>query len=204
MGVIPQENTTSIRIAVYCSASTRIADSYRDAARCLGTAIASAGHELVYGGGSVGLMGEVAEAVSAAGGRVHGVITETLVALEQARQTCDELEVVQTMRQRKHLIAERAEAFIALPGGLGTYEELLETLVSRIVQEHSKPIVLVNVDRYFDPLLAMLQNGVEQRFIRSKTLSLLQVVTDPAQAVELIEREPSGTHLDFNDVIPSR
>lgn len=205
MGVIPQENPpSSYRIAVYCSASTHIAASFHAAARSLGTAIGTAGYELVYGGGSVGLMGEVAEAVSAAGGRVHGVITETLVALEQARHSCDVLDVVQTMRQRKHRIAELAHAFIALPGGLGTYEELLETLVSRIVREHDKPIVLVNVDHYFDPMLAMLDHGVRHRFIRPKTLSLLRVVAEPHQAVALIECEPSGTQLDFNDVIPSR
>lgn len=171
-------------MTVYCASSRNLDRVYVEAAARLGVALARAKLVLVYGGGSVGLMGAVAESVHRGGGRVHGVITEKLVAMELARQTCDELDVVSTMRLRKQRMEELADAFITLPGGVGTYEELFEMLVARQFRDHDKPLLVVNVNDYFRPLLDMLQRGVDEGFIQPATRDLLTFVTAPEEAVE--------------------
>ncbi|MCC6909062.1 MAG: TIGR00730 family Rossman fold protein [Phycisphaerales bacterium] len=172
------------QVTVYCASSQDLDRVYFDAAERLGRAIAHAGLMLVYGGGSFGLMGCVADSVHRHGGRVHGIITEKLAALEYARETCDELEIVPTMRIRKQRMEELADAFIALPGGVGTYEELFEMLVARKLRDHDKPLIVVNVNGYFDPLIAMLQRGVDEGFMTADVVALLDVVSEPEQAVE--------------------
>lgn len=179
-------NTPIRQVTVYCASSEGLDRVYIDASERLGEAIARAGLMLVYGGGSMGLMGSVADSVHRHGGRVHGVITEKLATLEFARQTCDELEIVQTMRLRKQRMEELADAFIALPGGVGTYEELFEMLVARKLHDHDKRLIVVNVNGYFDPLLAMLQRGVDEGFISAATRDLLEIVTGPEEAVKLL------------------
>ncbi|MFM7808627.1 MAG: TIGR00730 family Rossman fold protein, partial [Planctomycetota bacterium] len=121
------------RITVYCSSSTSLDPKFFSAATELGRVMATRGIELVYGGGSLGLMGEIARTMKKGGGRVHGIITKRLLALEQGFDGCDELVVVDTMSERKRLMAQQGEAFIALPGGLGTFEEFFEVLVQRQV-----------------------------------------------------------------------
>lgn len=155
-------------ITVYCASSTRLDAAFHDAAVVVGRALAERGVDLVYGGGSVGLMGEVARAAREHGGRTVGIITQTLVSRELADDACDELVVVDTMRERKRLLAERGDGFLVLPGGIGTYEEFFEILVGRKLGEHDKPIGVVNAHGYYNPLMAMIEHGREHGFIRDE------------------------------------
>ncbi len=167
------------RVTVYCSSSTSLEPKFFNAATKLGEAMAKRGLELVYGGGGIGLMGEVASSLMKIGGLIHGIITKLLLALEQGYDGCDELMVVDTMSERKKLMAQHGEAFIALPGGLGTFEEFFEVLVQRQVGEHCKPIGLVNLGGYYDPLINLIDHGIEHRFIKPAVHGLLQVHEDP-------------------------
>jgi uncharacterized protein (TIGR00730 family) len=172
------------RVTVYCSSSTSLEPKFFNAATKLGEAMAKRGLELVYGGGGIGLMGEVARSLKKNGGRIHGIITKRLLALEQGFDGCDELMVVDTMSERKKLMAQHGEAFIALPGGLGTFEEFFEVLVQRQVGEHCKPIGLVNLGGYYDPLINLIDHGIEHRFIKPAVHGLLQVHEDPEQLLD--------------------
>jgi uncharacterized protein (TIGR00730 family) len=145
--------------------------------------LASAGFVLVYGGGATGLMGAVAEAAHISGGCVHGIITHKLANMELARKTCDELEYVDTMRQRKQRMEELADAFVALPGGIGTFEELFEMLVARQLGDHDKPILIVNVNDYFAPFRALLAQALAQKFIDQSTHDIIEVFERPEEAV---------------------
>src|SRR5688500_9795335 len=142
-------------VTVYCSSSNHVPGVYLDAAAELGHAIASHGWTLVYGGNAVGCMGKLADAARAAGGRVVGVTPQLLVDYGIADRNCHELIVSATMRERKALLEQRGDAFVALPGGLGTFEEVFEILVGRTLGYHAKPVVLLNVAGYYAPLLAM-------------------------------------------------
>ncbi len=151
---------------MYCGSSTGHDPVYAHAASQLGASIADRGLTLVYGGGNVGLMGTVADAALRAGGRVHGVITEALLGAEVAHRQLTELEIVPTMHDRKARMAELADGFVALPGGFGTFEELFEVLTWTQLGIHSKPIVLVNVAGYWDPLLSQTRHATEQGFMK--------------------------------------
>lgn len=153
-------------ITVYCSSSRHLPPVYYEAGAELGRAIAGLGWTLVYGGNRVGLMASVADAARAAGGRVVGITPQVLVDEGIADELCDELIVTQTMRERKALLEARGDALIALPGGLGTFEEFFEILVGRVLGCHAKPIVLLNVAGYYQPLLAMIDHGIEHGFIK--------------------------------------
>ena len=152
-------------ICVYCGSRHGARPAYTAAARALGTAIGTRGWQLVYGGGKVGLMGEVADATLAAGGRVVGVIPESLQRLEVGHPGLQELHVVPTMHLRKQLMAERADAFIALPGGIGTLEELYEVWTWRQLSYHDKPIGLLNTEGYYDDLLSFMRTTVSEGFL---------------------------------------
>jgi uncharacterized protein (TIGR00730 family) len=153
-------------ITVYCASSTSLDQEYHDAAEQIGKEIASRGLTLVYGGGRIGLMGEVAMTAAANGAEVIGVITHKFVAHEQANESCDELIVVDTMQQRRAIMMERGDAFLVLPGGIGTYEELFEVLVGRQLDDHCKPIGIVNVEGYYDPLIELIDHGIKHGFMR--------------------------------------
>jgi uncharacterized protein (TIGR00730 family) len=155
-------------VTVYCSSSSDIRPAYFDAARALGAAIALSGWILVYGGNRIGLMGAVADAAREAGGKVVGITPQLLVDHGIADEHCDELVVTPGMRERKALLEQRADAFIALPGGLGTFEEVFEIIVGRVLGVHDKPIVLLNIENYYGPLLTAIEHGIGQRFIRPK------------------------------------
>jgi uncharacterized protein (TIGR00730 family) len=172
-------------VCVYCGSRFGAQPAYTEAARALGRAIGSRGWQLVYGGGKVGLMGEVADAVLAAGGRVIGVIPDSLMQREVGHTGLSELHVVPTMHQRKQMMAERADAFIALPGGIGTLEELYEVWTWRQLGYHRQPIGLLNVGGFYDTLLAFMQQTVDEGFLSAPQLSVLEVGTDP---VELLLR----------------
>lgn len=165
-------------LAVYCGSRTGNDPQFADAARRVGHWIGSHGGQLVYGGGRNGLMGTVADSTQAAGGRVVGVIPHSLAALEHAREACDELHVVQTMHERKALMADRSDAFLALPGGIGTFEELFEVWTWRQLGYHQKPIGLLNVAGYYDGLLSFVQTSVSQEFMGSWQLGLVQSSSD--------------------------
>ena len=179
-------------VTVYCSSSNSVPAVYLDAADELGRAIAANGWTLVYGGNRVGSMGRVADAARAAGGKVVGVTPQSLVDLCIGDDRCDELIVTTTMRERKALLEQRGDAFVALPGDLGTFEEVFEILVGRLLGCHDKPIVLLNVADYYGPLLAMIEHGIEHRFIKPKARQAFCVATTVVEAVNLLRDPPPG------------
>jgi uncharacterized protein (TIGR00730 family) len=173
-------------ITVYCSSSRHVAQIYFDAARELGRAVATSGWTLVYGGNNLGLMDAVASAARDAGGKVVGITPKMMADQNIVDPLCDELIVTATMRERKALLEERGDAFIALPGGIGTFEEWFEVLVGRTLGYHDKPLVLLNVNGYYDPLLAMMEHGIEQQFIRPRAREAYFVAQTPGQAIEYL------------------
>jgi uncharacterized protein (TIGR00730 family) len=172
-------------ICVFCGSSTGVNPAYRHAADGLGRAIAASGRRLVYGGGNVGLMGVLADAALEQGGEVIGVIPRHLVDLEVAHQSLTELRVVDSMHQRKQLMADLADGFVILPGGLGTLEEFFEVWTWGQLGLHRKPYGLLNAASYFDSLLSFLDHSVSERFVRPDHRRLLLMADDP---VELLHR----------------
>jgi uncharacterized protein (TIGR00730 family) len=173
------------QVCVFCGSSGGGRPVYAAAARRLGAALAARGLGLVYGGGHVGLMGVVADAVLSGGGRVVGVIPEALAGKELAHGGLSELHVVGTMHQRKALMADRADAFAALPGGFGTADELFEILTWAQLGLHAKPVGLLNVAGFFDPLLTWLDHAVGEGFLRPEHRGLVLVA---GEADGLIDR----------------
>jgi cytokinin riboside 5'-monophosphate phosphoribohydrolase len=179
---------TAKRICVFCSSSNVIDADYLNEARFLGEEMARRGHKLVYGGGDIGSMGMIAHAVQDNGGQVVGVIPHALNEMEGVGYSAaDELIVTETMRQRKAVMEENADAFIALPGGLGTLEELLEIITMKQLHYHAKPIVILNTNCYFDPLIALLEHAVNARFMKRKTLDLFHVSDSVIDTIKYIE-----------------
>jgi uncharacterized protein (TIGR00730 family) len=179
-------------VCVFCSSSGRIDPSYGALAAGVGTELARRGHSLVSGGGSVSCMGAVARAARAGGARTVGVIPQSLVALEVADHDADELVVTPDMRTRKGEMDARADAFLTLPGGLGTLEELLEIWVSRTLAMHGKPVVVLDPDGIFDPLRAQVDLLAERGFVRRAALDAVHWVREVADAFDVIERGPVG------------
>ncbi|WP_165226330.1 TIGR00730 family Rossman fold protein [Aquisphaera insulae] len=179
-------------ICVFCGSSAGLSPSYAEAARLVGEAIVRRGASLVYGGGRVGLMGVVADAVLAAGGRVVGVIPEALSTKEIAHDGLTELHVVRGMHERKALMASRSTAFLTLPGGIGTYEEFFEILSWKGLGIHRKPVGILNVGGYFDPLLDLLDHGITRKFIRVDHLRPLVVSDQPEEVVRILLDEPDA------------
>jgi uncharacterized protein (TIGR00730 family) len=171
----------ALSVAVYCGARCGDDPAFSAAARTLGRLIAEDGVVLVYGGGHVGLMGVLADAALAAGGRVVGVIPQSLVDREVGHAGLTELHVVKTMHERKHLMAERADAFIALPGGIGTLEELYEVWSWQQLGYHDKPVALLNVAGYYDALLAFMRVSHERGFVSAPQYDALLVDDDAAR-----------------------
>lgn len=174
-------------ITVYCSSSKSLAPHYYSAGEELGRAIAANGWKLVYGGNDLGLMKSVADAVRAGGGKVIGITPRIFVDDGCHDPLCEELIITESMRERKHLLEQRGDAFIAMPGGIGTMEELLEILAGRALKYHDKPIVLLNIADYWTPLLAMFSRGVEEGFIKPKYLSLLFVASNVSHAIDYLK-----------------
>ena len=165
-------------VCVYCGSRQGTQPGYAALARALGRAIGQRSWQLVYGGGRAGLMGEVADATLAAGGRVVGIIPDSLMRLEVGHAGLHELHVVQTMHQRKQMMAERADAFIAMPGGIGTFEELFEVWTWRHLGYHDRPIGLLDTLGYWTPLLGFLQRSVDQGFMGADQMAMLRVETE--------------------------
>jgi len=179
-------------LCVYCGSRPGENPLFADAARAVGAWIGQHGGQLVYGGGSGGLMGTVARATAEAGGRVVGVIPQSLVDREFANRDCDELHIVQTMHERKALMAERSGAFLALPGGIGTFEELFEVWTWRQLGYHGKPIGLLNVAGYYDGLLAFLRGSVTQGFMGPWQMDLVDASDDAAALLGRLAQAAQG------------
>jgi uncharacterized protein (TIGR00730 family) len=180
------------RLCVYCGSAGAVDPRYREAARELGERLAAAGIELVFGGGRIGLMGITADAVLAGGGRVIGVIPERLRDAELAHQGVSELVITAGMHDRKRVMAERADAFAVLPGGIGTLDEMFEMLTWRQLGLHDKPIFLVDIAGYWQPLRALLDHLVAQHFAASLVPRLLRVVPDIDALMQTLGTTPTG------------
>lgn len=177
-------------ICVYCGSASRVRDSHLQAARELGTLAAEAGVAIVYGGGRVGMMGAVADGALAAGGYVVGVIPRHLEDLEAGNRETDEYHVVDSMHARKQLMAERSDAFCALPGGFGTLDETFEIITWRQLKLHDKPVILVNIDGYWDPLLRLVEHQVAEGYLRGDPADLFLTVERVDQVLETAAKAP--------------
>jgi uncharacterized protein (TIGR00730 family) len=171
------------RLCVFCGSATGSKPVYAEQARRLGEELVRRGLGLVFGGGHIGLMGVLADAVLAGGGEVIGVIPQALIDRELAHSGVADMRVVQTMHERKALMAELSDAFLALPGGYGTADETFEMLTWAQLEIHQKPIGLLNVDGFFDPLLAWLDRAVADGFIKPRHRNLVRVETDVPRMV---------------------
>lgn len=199
-------------VTVYCSSSNSIHPDYARTAAEIGRLIAESGRSLVYGGGSVGMMGHAARACRDAGGHVVGIITEKLRDAEQMDPENQEVIVVPTMRERKRLMEERGDCFVILPGGLGTLEEFFEILVGRILGEHTKPLALVNMPdpddpgtNFFDPMLAMFDHMITSRFAKPGVLTMFSVTPTASSVLAQIDSwERDGVpEADTRRLVPS-
>jgi uncharacterized protein (TIGR00730 family) len=176
------------RLCVFCGSSDGTRPEYAAAARAFGRFCAERNVDLVYGGGRVGLMGALADGCLAAGGKIVGVIPQSLMDKELGHGGCTELHVVDSMHERKALMAERADAFVALPGGIGTFEELFEVWTWNQLGLHAKPCGLLNIAGFYDPLLAFLRHVADDGFMRTEHLSMLQATDEAATLLDRMER----------------
>ncbi len=183
--------TPPATVCVFCGSSLGANPAFAAAAQRLGTSLARRGVGLVYGGASVGLMGVVADAALAAGGRATGVITESLAGHEIAHSALNDLHIVTTMHERKALMSELSDAFVMLPGGFGTSEEFMESVTWTQLRIHDKRCGILNVDGFFDELLAFLGTAVDQGFIRARQLEGLVVSDDIDELLDAIAGRPA-------------
>ncbi|MDL2236214.1 TIGR00730 family Rossman fold protein [Christensenellaceae bacterium OttesenSCG-928-K19] len=181
-------------ICVYGSSSAALDKIYFDAATSLGALLAQAGYGLVFGAGNMGLMGAAARGVHSKGGYVTGVIPEFMNVDDIPYKKCDELIVTQTMRERKQIMEEKSDGFIAAPGGIGTFEEFFEILTLKQLKQHKKPVVLLNTNNYYNNIQDMMELCVSEQFAKEQTLELYTMVDTPEQAVEYIS---NYKHKDF-------
>ena len=172
------------RICVFCGSSTGLSPVYSSAARDLGKALAEHGLGLVYGGGNIGLMGVIADAVLERRGQAIGVIPQALVDKELAHRGLTDLRIVRSMHERKAMMADLADAFIALPGGYGTLEEFCEILTWTQLGLHAKPSGLLNVEGFYDPFLSLIDHAITEGFIRKEHRSLILVGTEPESLID--------------------
>ncbi len=177
-------------VCVYCGSSSRVADLYKDTAHALGEGLARRDIQLVYGGGRVGLMGIVADAALGAGGSVVGIIPEHIQSAEVEHTGLTELLVVDSMHTRKRMMVERSDAFVVLPGGLGTMDEAFEVLTWKQLRLHDKPIVVVDVDGYWRPLLGLIDHMIAQGFAQTSHRALFTVVNEVDEVFDALEHEP--------------
>lgn len=179
-------------VCVYCASSTGTNDRIVEATTELGRLLAQRGIRLVYGGGAVGLMGLIADTVLEAGGEVTGIIPLALFPKEVAHQGCTELITVDTMHERKRLMFDHSDAFIALPGGFGTLEEIAEVTTWAQIGMHNKPVGLLNIDGYWDGLLSFFDRAVSDQLLKQQNNELLQRGSSPSEMLDLLEQY-SGT-----------
>ena len=188
--------TTQSLIALYCGSRAGNKPIYRDTAIELAQHIATQGLGIVYGGASIGLMGQVADTVLEHSGEVVGVIPEFMLDYEIAHNKLTELHIVETMHERKALMAERASAFIALPGGLGTFEEILEIATWGQLNQHQKPMIIYNVNRFYDALIAQLDHAVEEGFLPPQHRAKVIICDSLEQITNVIKNLNSPTRIE--------
>jgi uncharacterized protein (TIGR00730 family) len=190
----PQKATPIRKVCVYCASSEKSDAVYLNAARRVGEILAENSIVTVYGGGAIGSMGRLAEGVLAKGGKIIGVIPRFMQELEWDHKGLSELQVVENMRERKHIMLTDSDAAIALPGGSGTLEELMEAISLKRLGIYLKPIVLVNVKGFFDPLLTMLQRCIDERFMDERHAAMWQVAAEPDDILGAIHSAAPWTH----------
>jgi uncharacterized protein (TIGR00730 family) len=178
-------------ICVYCAASTQIKPEYFEATARLGKIFVDANISVVFGGGSSGLMGQLADSMLSANGKITGIIPRFMCDEDWHHSELTELIVVETMHERKALMAQMADAIVALPGGCGTLEELLEAITWKQLGIISKPIVIVNMNGYYDAMIEMLQRAVEEKFMRAIHKKMWEVVETPEEVLSAIENSAS-------------
>ena len=178
-----------MRICVYGAASPTIDKEYKEKVEILGREMVARGHSLVFGGGGNGLMGAVADGVHSAGGYIMGVIPKFFKeeSVEKICDFCDELIMPETMRERKQIMEDNADAFIVVPGGIGTFEEFFEILTLKQLLRHNKPIAIYNLDGYYDEINAAMLNAIKKNFIRENCVDLYKVTTDLEELFKYIE-----------------
>ena len=177
-------------VCVFCGSSPGDRQEYVDAAAEMGRALARRKLRLVYGGGNVGLMGVVADAVMAGGGEVLGVIPKALMDKELGHQGITELVITESMHERKQRMSDAADAFVAMPGGFGTLEEICEVLTWTQMGIHAKPCAFLNVRNYYDPLLVLLDHAVSEKFLGPNHRAFAQVATTPEDVLDLLANNP--------------
>lgn len=192
------------RVCVFCGSNKGIRAAYTAAAKLLGEELVRRDIGLVYGGGNVGLMGVIADAVLEAGGEAIGVIPQALVAREVAHQNLTQMHIVNSMHERKALMAELSDAFIALPGGMGTFDEFCEILTWAQLGIHHKPCGILNIENYFSPLLTTFDHAVTEGFLRAEHRALILEAAAPEKLLSLLSQAPPqylGKWID-SDVVP--
>ena len=192
----PTPITTQSLIALYCGSRTGNKPIYRNKAIELAQHIANQGFGIVYGGASIGLMGQVADTVLEHSGEVVGVIPEFMLDYEIAHHKLTELHIVNSMHERKALMAERASAFIALPGGLGTFEEILEIATWGQLNQHQKPMIIYNVNRFYDALIAQLDHAVEEGFLPPQHRAKVIICETLEQISSVIKNLNTPSHIE--------
>lgn len=187
--VLGKKMNTKKYLCVYCGASERVDGVYFDAAETLGKRIAENNFNLVYGGGRLGLMGRVSNAVIENGGQVVGITTEQLDQREGVQNGIHELHVVDTMHTRKFKMAERADAFIIMPGGYGTLDEFFEILTWKQINIHQKPIIIVNINNYWDPLVTLYEHIQQTDFAKIDKPNFIHIATSIDEAIDIAQQE---------------
>jgi len=181
-------------ICVFCGSSHGAHPIYTETAKAFGTLMVARGFDLVFGGGGIGLMGEVAAAAANAGGKVTGIIPGFLRHVEPPLQISSEIVITESMNERKSLMFAASDAFAVLPGGIGTLDEFAEALTGAQLHVHTKPIVLVNVRGFFTPLVALLDHFAAEKFMRPEVMELIQLVPNVEDAIEAIAARLAATH----------
>ncbi len=177
-----------MNICVYASSSDRLNSSYIAAAEHFGESLANRGHIMVYGAGSQGLMGAAATGVTRAGGKVIGVAPRFFLPDGVLNEHCTEMIYTETMRERKAIMAERADAIAALPGSIGTFEEFFETLTLKQLCRHAKPMAILNTNGYYEPMLQMLRHAVDEDFMSERSIALFEVFDDADRLLDYLEQ----------------
>lgn len=185
-----------MNVCVFGASSTQIDEQYIAATERLGEALAEAGHKLVYGAGGSGLMGAVARGMTRGNGYITGVVPSFLKVDGILYEHCDEMVYTDTMRQRKQVMDERSDAFVVTPGGIGTYEEFFEIYTLKQLGRHRKPIVIFNINGYFDSLLAMLAHTVEERFMQPICLGLYTVAATAEDVLLQLQRQSETANVE--------
>ena len=177
-----------MNICVYCASSEKIDKKYIEAGECFGEKMAEKGHTLVFGCGIYGVMGAIGRGIKRRGGKRIGVVPEFIANIVNVDTDCDEYISTETMRQRKQIMEEKSDAFVMLPGGIGTFEEFFEILTLKQLQQHSKPIIIYNVNNYFNPLIEMLETAIREKFMSPKCRDLFFVSDIEEDIFEYLEK----------------